>query len=53
LLKVTLHRLSHDGSPQHVPGTPLTFELHWFPAAHAQLSVEPQPSGKAEPHWPL
>jgi hypothetical protein len=50
LLKVTPHCPSHRGSSQHVPATPLVFELHALPAAHAQLSVEPQPSGKAVPH---
>jgi hypothetical protein len=53
LLKVTSHCPSHRGSSQQVPAMPLTFELHALPAAHAHLSVEPQPSGKAEPHWPL
>jgi hypothetical protein len=50
LLKVTLHFPSQLGSSQHVPATPAVFELHAVPAAHAQLSVAPQPSGKAAPH---
>jgi hypothetical protein len=50
LVKVTPHCPSHRGSSQQVPATPLVFELQALPAAHAHLSVEPQPSGKAEPH---
>jgi hypothetical protein len=53
LLKVTPHFPSHRGSSQHVPATPLVFELHALPAAQAQLTTEPQPSGKAVPHCPL
>ena len=50
LFKVTPHCSSHRGSSQQVPAMPLVFELQALPAVHAQLSVEPQPSGKAEPH---
>jgi hypothetical protein len=49
-IKVTPHCPSHRGSSQQVPAMPLVFELQALPAAHAHLSVEPQPSGKAEPH---
>jgi hypothetical protein len=52
LLKVTPHCPSQLGSSQQVPATPLVFELHALPAAHVHLSVEPQPSGRAVPHWP-
>ena len=40
------------GSSQQVPRRRCS-STEALPAAHAQLSVEPQPSGKAEPHWPL
>jgi hypothetical protein len=50
LLKVTPHCPSHRGSSQQVPATPLVFEVQALPEAHAHLSVEPQPSGKAVPH---
>ena len=53
LLKVTPHCPSQRGSSQHVPATPLVFELQALPLAQEQLSVAPQPSGKAEPHWSL
>lgn len=53
LLNVTLHCPPQTGSAQQVPAVPAVFELHALPAAHAQLSVAPQPSGRAEPHCPL
>jgi hypothetical protein len=50
LVKVTPHCPSHRGSSQQVPAMPLDFEVQALPEAHEHLSVEPQPSGKSEPH---
>jgi hypothetical protein len=50
LLTVVLHAPLQLGSEQQLPGDVPSFELHRLPAAQAQFSVAPQPSGKAEPH---
>jgi hypothetical protein len=53
LVRVVLQAPLQIGSAQQVPVDPAVFVLHTLPDAHAQFSVPPQPSGKAEPHWSL